>query len=152
MSEVSGLAYSSADSPEALHCRCGGGGGGRGGAEGDAGKDGGNTDPGGDSNIGSIQGSEGEYGDLDGEQLAALATPDLLDNKRFCYAWFSVFGSLPEIGCDMLRPLPPGYPLLRTKLAEVMRLCECRENANSCLRRWVRSIVRRLQLGLMTRS
>lgn len=72
---------SSADSPEALHLRCGGGGGGRGGGEGDAGEDGGDTDPGGDSNIGSNQGSEGEYSDVDGEQLAALATPDQLDNK-----------------------------------------------------------------------
>ena len=87
--------------------RCGGGAGGEGGGEGGGEDgDGGESDTG---DTGSDGSGEGEFSDLDGEQLAALDLPDKWNDKWFCYAWITLFGALPDVGCDMFRigPLPP---------------------------------------------
>ena len=79
-----------------IQSRCGGGAGGEDGESdiGDTGSDG---------------SGEGEFSDLDGEQLAALDLPDKWNDKWFCYAWITLFGALPDVGCDIFRigPLPP---------------------------------------------
>lgn len=88
----------------------GGEGEGEGGDEGEGEGEGGDGGEGDISDTSSEGSSEGDFSDLDGEQLAALDLPDKWNDERFCYAWIATVGALPDVGCDMFQvSLPPPF-------------------------------------------